>query len=156
MPHRNLPLHSRIEKHLGDSSTYKELNSNLTQAIKNDFLSTLDHLHKTHRLDDKTRHLLTRPNPARAPLFYGLPKVHKSNMPLWPIVSYVIAPPINFQTISPTSYNLLWRYSPNPSRTANTFYSSLNPSHRVAPVILEINSSIFKYNFKYILSYSSM
>ena len=28
--------------------------------------------------------------------------------------------------------------------------------HRVAAVILEINSSISEYNFKYILSYSSM
>ena len=31
--------------------------------------------------------ILSPPNPARTPLFYSLPKVHKSNIPLRPIVS---------------------------------------------------------------------
>ena len=86
------PLYiSKIEEHLSDPTTYKELNSDPTQAIRNDVLSTLDYLHKTHRIDDETKHL-TPPKPACTPLFYGLPKVHKPNIPLQPIVSACDSP----------------------------------------------------------------
>ena len=87
------PLYiSKIEEHLPDPTTYKELNFNQTQATRYDVLSTLDYLHKTHRIDDKTRHRLTPPKPACTPLFYGLPKVHKPNIPLRPIVSACDSP----------------------------------------------------------------
>ena len=59
---------SKIEKHVADPTTYKELNSDPTQAIRNDVLSTLDYLHKTHRIDDETKHHLTPTKPARTPL----------------------------------------------------------------------------------------
>ena len=39
---------SKTEEHLADPTTYNELNSDPTQAIRNDALSTLDYLHKTH------------------------------------------------------------------------------------------------------------
>ena len=83
---------SKIEKHLSDPTTYKELNSDRTQAIRNHVLSTLDYPHKTHRIDDKNKHRLTQPRPARTPLFYGLPKVHKPNIPLRPMVSACDSP----------------------------------------------------------------
>ena len=74
------------EEHLSDATTNKKLAADPTQAIRNDVLSTLDYLHNTCWIDDKTRHHLTPPNPACTPLFYGLPKVHKPNIPLQPIV----------------------------------------------------------------------
>ena len=77
---------SKIEEHQADSTTYKKINSDPTQVIRNDVLSTLNHLHKTHRRDDETKHHLTSLKPAHAPLFYGLPKVHKPNIPLRIIV----------------------------------------------------------------------
>ena len=83
---------NKIEEHLADATTYKKLDADPTQAIRNDILSTLDYLHNTHRIDDKTRHHLAPPNPACTPLFYGLPKVHKPNIPLWPIVSACDSP----------------------------------------------------------------
>ena len=83
---------SKIEEHLADSSTYKELNSDPTQAIRNDVLSTLDYLYNIHQIDDVTRHHLTPPKPARILLLYGLPKVHKPNIPLRPIVSACDSP----------------------------------------------------------------
>ena len=46
----------------------------------------------THRIDDETKHHLTPPKPTRTPLFYGLPKVHKPNIPLRPIVSACHSP----------------------------------------------------------------
>ena len=83
---------SKIEKHLADPSTYKELSSNPTQAIKNNVLSTLNYPYKIHWIDDVTRHHLTSPKPARTPLFYGIPKVHKTNIPLRPILSACASP----------------------------------------------------------------
>ena len=78
---------NKIGEHLASTTIYKELNRDPTQAIRNDVLSTLDYLHITHRIDDQTRHHLTPPNPARTPIFYGLPKVLKSNISLQPKVS---------------------------------------------------------------------
>ena len=72
--------------------TYKELNSDPTQAIRNDVLSTLDYLLNTHQIDDKTRHHLTPPKPPCTPLFCGLPKIHKPSMQLQTIVSTCDSP----------------------------------------------------------------
>ena len=83
---------SKIDEHLADTTTYKELNSDPSHAIRNDVLSTLDYRHITHWIDDQTRHHLTSPNPAHTPLFNGLPKIHKSNIPLQPIVSACDSP----------------------------------------------------------------
>ena len=46
----------------------------------------------THQIDDITKHHLMPPMPARSPLFYGLPKVHKPNIPLRPIVAACESP----------------------------------------------------------------
>ena len=83
---------NKIEEHLADPTTYKKLDADPTQAIRNDAFSTLDYLHNTHRIDDKTRHKITSPNPASTPPFYGLLKVHKPNIPLQPIVSTCDSP----------------------------------------------------------------
>ena len=77
---------NKIEEHLPDTITHKEHNTDPTQAIRNDALCTLGYLHITHQIDDQIRHHFTPQNLARTPLFYGLPKVHKSNVPLWQIV----------------------------------------------------------------------
>ena len=78
---------SKIEEHLADPSTYKQLNSDPNEAIRNYALSTLDYFYNTYRIDEVTRHHLTPPKPARTPLFYCFPKVHKPNIPLRSIVS---------------------------------------------------------------------
>ena len=78
---------SKIEKHLADPTTYKELSSNSSQTITNDVLSTINYLYNTHRIDDVTRHHLTPPKPTHTPIFYGVPKVHKPNILPRPIVS---------------------------------------------------------------------
>ena len=83
---------SKIEEHQADPATYKKLNSDPTQAIKNYVLSIPNYLHKTNQIDDKTKHHLTSQKPAHAPLFYGLPKVCKPNIPLRPIVSACDSP----------------------------------------------------------------
>ena len=37
----------KIEEHLADATTYKKLDADPTQAIRNDVLSALDYLHNT-------------------------------------------------------------------------------------------------------------
>ena len=76
----------------GHPSTYKELSCDPTQAIRNDVLSTLNYLYNTHRIDDVSRDHLMPPKPAPTPHFYGLPKIHKPNIPLRPIVSEYDSP----------------------------------------------------------------
>ena len=76
-----------IRLFLMDTALYKELNSDPTQTMRNDELSTLAYHYNTHWIDDVTSHHLTPPKPARTPLFYRLPKVHKPNIPLQPIIS---------------------------------------------------------------------
>ena len=83
---------SKIEEHPVDPSNFKGLSSNPTQAIRKDVISTLNYLYHTHQINDVTRHHLTPPMPARIPLFYGIPKVHKPNIPLLPIVSACDSP----------------------------------------------------------------
>lgn len=63
---------SKIEEHQAGPTTYKELNTDAAQAIRNNAFST--------------RQYLTPPEPACTPFFYGLLKVHKPNIPLQPIV----------------------------------------------------------------------
>lgn len=83
---------NNIEEKLANVTIYKELDTNPIQAIRNDVFFTLDYLHITHRIDDETRHHLTLTNATRSPLFYGLPKVHKPIISLWPIVSACDSP----------------------------------------------------------------
>ena len=54
---------SKFEEHLANPSTYKELSSDPTQAIRDDVLSILNYLYNTYRIDDVTRHHLTPPKP---------------------------------------------------------------------------------------------
>lgn len=95
---------NKILEQLAVPASFEELNSDPIQAIKNDGFSTLDYLHNTHQIGGKTRHHLTPPKPARIPFFYGLPKVHKLNIPIQQIVSGFDSPLVNFQTFNtPTS-----------------------------------------------------
>ena len=54
---------NKIEEHLADPTTYKEFNTNPTEAIRNDVLCTFDYLLSTHRIDDETRHHLSHQIP---------------------------------------------------------------------------------------------
>ena len=73
---------NKIEEHLAELITYKEFNTDPTQAIRNDALSTLVYLHNIHQIDDKNRHHLIPPKPTCTPLFHGFPKVHKPHIKL--------------------------------------------------------------------------
>ena len=48
----------------------------------NEVQSLIEHLHIKVRIDNNTHTVLSPQNATRAPLFHGLPKIHKPDCPL--------------------------------------------------------------------------
>ena len=78
---------TKIHTHLQDHNTYKPLTYNPTSAIINDACTLIEYIHSQHIIDKATKEFLLPPKNTRTPLFYGLPKIHKPDCPLCPIVS---------------------------------------------------------------------
>lgn len=55
-----LSLHiNKIQELINDPTTYRELDSDLNQTIRNDVLTRSDFLHSFHLVDHRTRNHLT-------------------------------------------------------------------------------------------------
>ena len=77
---------------LKDESTYRPLEKDPTSALERRMNSTLMKLKQSGRLPDRVYACLRR-SAGKTPLLYGLPKVHKPDVPpLCPIVSFVSSP----------------------------------------------------------------
>ena len=68
---------------LSDEDVYRQLKSDPTAGLERKMNSTLLNLNKCSRL---------RSSGGLTPRFYGLPKIHKQNVPLRPIVSFYTSP----------------------------------------------------------------
>ena len=76
----------REEKELlDDTSTYRTIQSDPTNKLKNKLTNILK---KIKVVTDMQENICRRiyPTGASSPMFYGLPKIHKKNIPLRPIV----------------------------------------------------------------------
>ena len=82
-------------EHLSDASTYQPLPFNPIPAIATDTNTLIDFLLCHQHIDSTTAQYLRPPNPVRTPIFYGLPKIHKPNKPLRPIISGFDSPTDN-------------------------------------------------------------
>ena len=69
-----------------NTQTYKELKSDPTAKIERKICSKLSDLKKSGMLSQKVYDHL-RPSATVCPKFYGLPKIHKPDVPLRPIVA---------------------------------------------------------------------
>ena len=69
-------------------SSYKNISTDPTNRYKNKLITLLKKIKTEGGMDDVTYRRL-HPTGASPPKFYGLPKVHKSGMPLRPIVSSI-------------------------------------------------------------------
>ena len=69
-------------------SSYKNIPTDPTNRHKNKLISLLKKIKREGGMDEATYRRLY-PTGASPPKFYGLPKVHKSGMPLRPIVSSI-------------------------------------------------------------------
>ncbi len=74
-----------------DTSVYTAVNHSKFLAVKERSDQLLTFLYNDGVISDKQLRYLTEFTP-RCPIFYGLPKVHKPNIPLRPIVSQINAP----------------------------------------------------------------
>ena len=73
---------------LDDTNTYRTIQSDPTNKLKNRLMSMLRKIKADTGMQENTYRKLY-PTGARSPKFYGLPKIHKKNIPLRPIVSSI-------------------------------------------------------------------
>ena len=79
---------------LNDESTYRILNRDSTKCIERRLNSFIYNLFKSQRISQMQYYQL-RSTDATAPRLYGLPKIHKKDIPMRPIVSFINSPLYN-------------------------------------------------------------
>ena len=77
----------KVYELLWDRNTYKPLQNDSTKSVIRDVNNLIDYMKCHHIVDEKTANFLRPKIPHCSPLFYGLPKIHKTHIPLRPIVS---------------------------------------------------------------------
>ena len=84
----------KIFKLLNDKDTYVLIKNDLTKSIERKLNKFIFDLYKIDRLSQK-EYFYLRSTDAIAPRIYGLPKIHKPDWPLRPIVSFINSPLYN-------------------------------------------------------------
>ena len=81
----------KMQRMLSDEDIYQPLQKDPTTSLESKMNARLLQLKKCGRLPSDVYSRL-RSSAGRVPLLYGLPKVHKPDVPLRPIVSFVSSP----------------------------------------------------------------
>ena len=81
----------KMHKMLSEESTYQPIAKDPTPSLERKMNAQLMSLKRSGRFFDDL-YIQLRSSAGRVPLLYGLPKVHKQAVPLWPIVSFVTFP----------------------------------------------------------------
>ena len=79
---------AKIAGLLGDDITYKKLERDPTKVYKSKLANTMKEWKRTKTISDALYYRIY-PTSETVPKFYGLPNVHKNNVPLSPIVSSI-------------------------------------------------------------------
>ena len=79
---------AKIAGLLGDDTTYKKLERDPTKVYKSKLVNTMKEWKRTKTISDALYYRIY-PTSEAVPKFYRLPKVHKNNVPLRPIVSSI-------------------------------------------------------------------
>ena len=82
---------NKVTSMLSDTATYKPLPKDPTPSLQRKMNSILLDLHRSGHLS-KSRYNKLRSSAGHIPLLYALPKIHKPEVPLRPIVSFVTSP----------------------------------------------------------------
>jgi len=82
---------AKMDKMLADPITYTKVNNIDLEAAKSEANSIIYRIHQCNLIEKKQKNFLTRCTP-KLPVLYGLPKIHKDNWPLRPIVSQINSP----------------------------------------------------------------
>ena len=102
--------------HLLNQSTYRSIAKGPHQSIKNKLINILKRVKNQTGLDSNTYKSMY-PTGCVPPKFYGLPKIHKPDTPLRPIVSVVDLLPMVWPRSLPKSSNH-WLASPHTTSPA--------------------------------------
>jgi peptide-methionine (R)-S-oxide reductase len=82
---------NKVEEMLNDTSVYEEVSTDDSLDVKQHADNLLNLLQQAGYISSKNLKFLTD-FAARTPIFYGLPKLHKENIPLRPVVSQINGP----------------------------------------------------------------
>ena len=82
---------SKVTSMLKDEQTYKELKKDPAPALERKMNAKLLSLNREGSIPD-VLYTRLRSSCGKTPLLYGLPKVHKPNVPLRPIASFIQSP----------------------------------------------------------------
>ena len=86
---------AKIHQLLDDTTYYQKLTYDPTRDIGKQVDSYIDHLLSRGHVSKQLANFLRPTHPPRTPVFYGLPKIHKPDIPLRPIVSVNDSPTEN-------------------------------------------------------------
>lgn len=86
-----IDYNNKILQLINDPTTYKEMKKNPTKQLQDKNNKLIDNLLKKEYIDIQTSKQL-KINNSQSPKIYGLPKLHKQNCPLRPIVSCIQSP----------------------------------------------------------------
>ena len=81
----------KMKKILCDENNYRRPKRDPTTRIEKTVAAKVKRLHRNRLIPDQLKDQLT-PNSSNPPQIYGLPKIHKDNNPLRPIVSTIGSP----------------------------------------------------------------
>ncbi|XP_047122986.1 uncharacterized protein LOC124806274 [Hydra vulgaris] len=85
----------KVNELLMDRTVYRELQTDQANKIVRGITDMSNYMLKLHKINEQTAEFLLPRKPCRPPLFYGLSKIHKPNIPLRPIVSACSGPTDN-------------------------------------------------------------
>ena len=81
-----LEYNTKAQELLHDNKTYKEISTDPTNKLKTKLISLLKKIKADGEIEEQLYKKMY-PTEAVAPKFYGLPNIHKRDIPLRPIVS---------------------------------------------------------------------
>ena len=114
---------SKVQKLLEDGGTYKEIKTDPTNKLKNKLVNLLRNIKAEGGITDQLYKKMY-PTGAVAPKFYGLPKIHKRDILLRPIVSSRGSTSYEVAEELPRILRPLVGNSPTTSRTLVTLFNS--------------------------------
>ena len=95
---------NNVLDHLNDNSTYVQINKDLNNSIQTKLNKLLSRLLNSGDIDINQSKSLKCYN-GSSPYLYGLPKIHKSNIPIRPIINLLHPHCINFPNFFPIYLN---------------------------------------------------
>ena len=134
----------KIRTLLTDTDTYKRLPKDPTPAMERRMNGLLQGLTRSGTMSDSL-YIWLRSSAGKMPLLYGLPKVHKPEVPLRPIVSFIGSPTYNLSKHLVTILSPLVGRSSSHVRNSFEFASIAGQSLRPGIVLVSFDMvSLFK------------